>query len=105
MTNSEKPLQPKRLQKTNIFFLILAHALAAAALFHFSWKGVWVVLAGVFLLAPLGINLGFHRLITHRSLKVPQWLEYVFVTIGAAIAGGPPLHWAAEHRLHHRFSD
>src|ERR1700747_2089937 len=98
--------QPKkRLQLTNIFFISLAHVLAIMALFHFSWGGFWICLFGVFVVSPLGINLGYHRLITHRSLKVPQWLEYVFVTIGAAIAGGPPLHWAAEHRLHHRFSD
>jgi stearoyl-CoA desaturase (delta-9 desaturase) len=32
-------------------------------------------------------------------------LEYIVVTIGAVIGGGPPLHWVAEHRLHHRFSD
>ncbi len=57
------------------------------------------------MLSPLGVNLGYHRLLTHRSLKTPKWLEYTLVTLGAAIGGGPPLLWVAEHRLHHRYSD
>ena len=97
-------LPEKKLQLTNIFFLALAHALALS-LFHFSPKALGLCLGGVFILAPLGINLGFHRLLTHRSLKTPKWLEYILVTLGAVIGGGPPLHWVAEHRLHHRFSD
>lgn len=27
------------------------------------------------------------------------------MTLGAALGGGPPLLWVAEHRLHHRYSD
>jgi fatty-acid desaturase len=95
----------QKLHAVNIFWLGLAHFLVIVALFHFTLNALWVCLFGVFVLSPLGVNLGFHRLLTHRSLKAPQWLEYTLVTLGAVLGGGPPLHWVAEHRLHHRFSD
>ncbi len=59
----------------------------------------------LFTISPLGINLTYHRLLTHRGLKVPMWLEYVLSTIAATSAQGPMLLWVAEHRLHHRYSD
>lgn len=68
-------------------------------------SALWLCLGAVFLLSPLGINLGFHRLLTHRSLKASRWLEYSLVTLGAMLGGGPPLQWVAEHRLHHSYSD
>ena len=95
----------KRLHYPNIFWIAFAHLMVIAAIPFFTWKAFGVCLFGIFVLAPLGVNLGFHRLLTHRSLKVPKWMEYTFATFGAMIGGGPPLHWVAEHRLHHRYSD
>lgn len=52
-----------------------------------------------------GITLGYHRLLSHRSLKVPKLLEY-FIVSGAYLAlEGSPIFWVATHRLHHRYSD
>lgn len=53
----------------------------------------------------LGITLGYHRLVTHNSLKVPNWLRYFFVTGGYLAIMGGPISWAAIHRLHHLKSD
>jgi len=72
---------------------------------YFTWNAFAVCLFGLFVITPLGVNLGFHRLLTHKSFKVAKPLEYLFATIGAMVGGGPPLHWVAEHRLHHRYSD
>lgn len=97
--------QQKRLHIPNIFWITASHVAAIAAFWYFDWTAFWLCMAGVFLIAPIGVNLAFHRVLTHRSLKLPKWLEYIVVTVGASIGGGPPLHWVAEHRLHHRFSD
>lgn len=52
-----------------------------------------------------GITLGYHRLLSHKSYKVPKWLEY-FIVSGAYLAlEGAPIFWVTTHRLHHRFSD
>lgn len=53
----------------------------------------------------LGICLGYHRLLTHRSFKTSKFLEHVFATLGALCWQGGPLHWVGTHRLHHAESD
>lgn len=52
-----------------------------------------------------GITLGYHRLLSHRSLVVPKWVEYLFVSGGYLTFEGSPIFWVATHRLHHRYSD
>jgi len=53
----------------------------------------------------LGITLGYHRLLAHRSFKVPRWLEYLIISGGYLCFEGSPISWVTNHRLHHRFSD
>jgi stearoyl-CoA desaturase (delta-9 desaturase) len=52
-----------------------------------------------------GITLGYHRLLSHKSLKVPKWLEYFVVSGGYLCLEGSPIFWVTTHRLHHRYSD
>ena len=54
-------------------------------------------------LAGLGVNLGYHRVLAHRSLKLPLWLERALVTIG--LPAGTPVQWAGNHRYHHQHTD
>ncbi len=58
-----------------------------------------------YLFHGLGITLGYHRLLSHRSFKVPKWLEYLIVTGGYLSFEGSPIFWVATHRLHHKYSD
>lgn len=53
----------------------------------------------------LGITLGYHRILSHRSLVVPRWLEYLIVSGGYLSLEGSPIFWVSTHRLHHRYSD
>jgi fatty-acid desaturase len=85
--------------------LIVIHLGAIAALFMFSWKNLAVALFLYWMCTGLGISLGYHRLHTHRSFKVPLWLEYFFAVCGALTLEGGPIFWVATHRLHHQKSD
>lgn len=108
MPSSQKPSReeaPRAWNATNLFWISAIHLLALAALPFFSWSGLALTLLGVFVLAPLGINIGYHRLLTHKSFVAPAWLRNLLVTIGTLVGAGPPIHWAAMHRVHHRFSD
>jgi stearoyl-CoA desaturase (delta-9 desaturase) len=53
----------------------------------------------------LGITLGWHRLVSHRSFKAPKWLEYFFVFCGTLACQGGVIQWVGLHRYHHLYSD
>ena len=85
----------------------LYHLLALLAFLPslFSWTGVALTIAGIYVFGGLGINLGFHRLLTHRGFSCPKWLEYSFVVIGVCCMQDTPARWIAVHRRHHEHSD
>jgi fatty-acid desaturase len=85
--------------------LISLHLLAFLALWFFSWEALGIAIALHWLSGSVGICLGYHRVLTHRSLQLPQWLEYVVVTIGALAFQGGPLFWVSNHRMHHAFTE
>lgn len=53
----------------------------------------------------LGINVGYHRLLSHRSFKTKDTIEKMLSVIGTITAVGSPLAWAAVHRQHHRCAE
>ena len=59
------------------------HVLALLALMPwcFSWSGVVLAAIATNFFGTLGINLCYHRLLAHRSLVVPRWLERTLATI------------------------
>jgi fatty-acid desaturase len=87
--------------------IVLVHLAALLALhpWFFSWTGLVLCLAGFYCFGTLGINLGYHRLLTHRSLVVPQWLERALATLGMCCLQDSPGRWVAIHRIHHQHSD
>ena len=85
--------------------MVLFHLGAIAALFFFTWKALFLTLFLWWVSGSLGIGMGYHRLLTHRGYKTPNWVEY-FLTICATLTlEGGPIFWVATHRIHHRFSD
>lgn len=86
--------------------ILMIHAMAFAAVLPalFSWSGLIVMLIGIFVFGQ-GINLGYHRLLAHRSLIVPKWLEYFYVTLALCCMEESPAKWVSTHRRHHAFSD
>jgi fatty-acid desaturase len=71
----------------------------------FSWTGVALAILGLPLYGTLGINLCYHRLLTHRGLSCPKWLEHSLALLGVCCLQDTPARWVAIHRLHHQHSD
>jgi fatty-acid desaturase len=90
-----------------VWTLVVFHAVAclAVAPWLFSWTGVLTAVAGLYVFGTLGINLCFHRLLTHRGLVLPLWLEHAFATLGVLSMQDTPARWVAVHRIHHQHSD
>jgi len=85
--------------------LVLVHIAALAALFVFSWKALALTVFWYWVCTGLGISMGYHRLHTHRSYRVPLWMEYFFAVCGSMTLEGGPIFWVAVHRVHHQHSD
>ncbi len=96
---------PQDINWVTTLVLAFLHIGALAALFFFSWKALLVALALHWMCIGWGIGMGYHRLLTHRSYKVPRLIEYFFAVLGAMTLEGGPIFWVATHRLHHQYSD
>jgi stearoyl-CoA desaturase (Delta-9 desaturase) len=59
----------------------------------------------MYLATGLGVTVGFHRYLTHRSFATSRPLRAIFAILGSAAIEGPVASWVADHRKHHRFSD
>lgn len=75
-------------------FLVPQHAL------------LWLFSIGIYtIIGALGISIGFHRLLTHRSFKTHKWIEYLFTWLGCLAFTGSSIGWVGMHRDHHKHSD
>ena len=63
------------------------------------------IAAVMYLLTAIGITVGFHRLLTHRSFQTSKPLEYAFAVLGSMAVQGPVISWVADHRKHHAHTD
>ena len=88
-----------------VLILIHAGALLAFVPAFFSWLGVGLLFGLWYITGGIGITLGFHRLLTHRSLRVPRPVEYFIALLGTLALQGGPIDWVATHRVHHAHSD
>ena len=64
-----------------------------------------MILAVGYVLTGLGITVGYHRLLTHRSFQTSKPVEYTFAVLGSMGVQGPVEHWVADHRKHHAHTD
>jgi stearoyl-CoA desaturase (delta-9 desaturase) len=63
------------------------------------------IMAVMYLFTGFGITVGYHRLLTHRSFETSKPMRAMFAIAGSMSVQGAPIHWVADHRKHHDFSD
>lgn len=85
-------------------FAISLYALISGMLFSIS-QGTLVILFISYCATVLGVTIGFHRLLTHRSFKTHRYVKIIFTCLGCMSLEGPPFFWIAAHRRHHKFTD
>jgi stearoyl-CoA desaturase (delta-9 desaturase) len=86
-------------------FIISIHVGAVVALFNFSWPAFGVAALLAWIGGGLGIAIGHHRLLSHRSFEAPKYVEYFLTICGAIGLQGGSIAWVAKHRLHHALAD
>ena len=100
-------VRPLRIDRVRAGPIVLYHLAAMLALlpWFFSWTAVVAALVGIYVFATLGINVCYHRLLTHRGFVCPIWLEHCLTILGVCCAQDTPARWVAIHRKHHHHSD
>ena len=63
------------------------------------------ILGAMYLLTGIGVTVGFHRLLTHRSFQTYPVLERTFAILGSLAVEGSVMDWVADHRKHHAHAD
>jgi stearoyl-CoA desaturase (delta-9 desaturase) len=102
---SFSPYTPGRINYKNLAIVTIFHLAAIPLFFTFTWTNLAALLILNWVVGGLGVGLGWHRLLTHRSFAVPQWLEYGLATLGTLSVQDSPVKWVATHRIHHRFTE
>ncbi|MFA9444559.1 acyl-CoA desaturase [Egicoccus sp. AB-alg6-2] len=104
------PPRAVRWQRFSILLIVALPLVGLAAAISWGWgRGVGAVdlglLLGFYVFTGLGITVGFHRLLTHQSFRVPQWVRVLFAVAGSMAIQGSVIDWVATHRRHHAYSD
>ncbi len=68
------------------------------------WRDVAIFLV-MYIPTGLGVTVGFHRLLTHRSFKTSAPMRGLLAVLGTMSVEGPVISWVADHRKHHAYSD
>jgi stearoyl-CoA desaturase (delta-9 desaturase) len=89
---------------TAVPFLLLSVAAWQVWNEALHWRDL-AIFGVVYVVTGLGVTVGFHRLLTHRSFKTSRTLRGILAALGSAAIEGPVISWVADHRKHHTFAD
>ena len=84
--------------------------LAFIAAIVLTWGGLvtgrdLAIFTVMYLFVGFGVTVGFHRLLTHRAFEAPAGVRGTLAALGSMSVQGAVIHWVADHRRHHTFTD
>src|SRR5438552_2240573 len=75
-----------------------------AYFFDYTWVD-WAMFGLLYVMTGLGITVGYHRLLAHRSFDCPNWVKGCLLVAGGWALENSALTWAAAHIRHHAWCD
>lgn len=111
MTHMSLPQYPaRRLNIGNIllFSLVAVGSVIGVPMFAFYYDFHmidWIMFGILYIVTGLGITVGYHRLISHRSFTCPKWIKATFLIAGGWALENSALQWGADHIRHHARCD
>lgn len=64
-----------------------------------------VIFGGFYAFTGLGVTVGFHRMLAHRTFEAPKAVRALLAVAGSMSIEMAAIDWAATHRRHHAYSD
>jgi stearoyl-CoA desaturase (Delta-9 desaturase) len=103
-------LEKNWLEKMAVFVVVVGPLLATLYAITTLWQRYinatdLTLLLVFYVLTGLGITVGHHRLLTHRSFETYPWVKGLLLILGAMAPEGEPGAWASIHLEHHAHSD
>jgi stearoyl-CoA desaturase (delta-9 desaturase) len=96
------------LRTTLLFSLVVVGTIIAvptfAYFFGYSWLD-WTMFILLYIVSGLGITVGYHRLMAHRSFKCHNWVKRGLLIAGGLALQNSALKWAPDHIRHHARCD
>jgi len=65
----------------------------------------WTMFVVLYLITGLGITVGYHRLISHRSFECKPWVKGCLLIAGGWALENSALRWCSDHIRHHARCD
>jgi stearoyl-CoA desaturase (delta-9 desaturase) len=81
---------------------LLAIWLLWARIVH--WSDI-ILLVALYSFIALGVTVGYHRMLTHRSFRPHPIVKFLLLVLGSMALEGPAIDWAATHLKHHAQAD
>lgn len=75
-----------------------------AHFYDYTWVD-WAMFGFLYIVTGLGITVGYHRLIAHRSFDCPNWVKAGLLIAGGWALENSALKWASAHIRHHAQCD
>jgi stearoyl-CoA desaturase (Delta-9 desaturase) len=91
-----------------VFVIVPFAAFLSVIPVAWGWGIGWtdlVLMTVFYMIAILGVTVGFHRMFTHGAFKAKRGLRVALAVAGSLAIEGPIIRWVADHRRHHAFSD
>jgi sn-2 palmitoyl-lipid 9-desaturase len=89
----------------SLFWISFIHLVSLLAPLYFTWVGLATFIVMSCCTLGLGVTLGYHRLLSHRSFETLRIIRYILAFLGVLALQGGPIRWVATHRLHHKETD
>lgn len=85
---------------------LLATGLAVLLLWQRAvrWPDL-VLLAVMYTFVAVGVTVGYHRMLTHRSFVPHPAVKFVLLVLGSMALEGDAIQWTATHTKHHALAD
>lgn len=68
--------------------------------FDYSWLD-WTMFGLLYVMSGMGITVGYHRFISHRSFNAPDAVKVAFLIAGGWALENSALKWCSDHVRHH----
>ena len=100
----------RHIYQTVILLVVIMPLLATGVAVWLLWQRAvqWsdlALLAIMYTLVAIGVTVGYHRMLTHRSFTPYPVVKFILLVLGSMALEGDAITWTATHTKHHALAD